>query len=47
MTLLDNLEAIVAPDRKAKMNILMSFKKRGITHLPDGRKIEDIVWASH
>jgi len=47
VTLLDNLEVIVAPDRKTKMNIIMSFKKRGITHLPDGRKIEDIVWASH
>jgi len=47
VTLLDNLEVIVAPDRKAKMNIIMSFKKRGITHLPDGRKIEDIVWASY
>jgi len=47
VTLVDNLEAIVAPSQKARMEILMSFKKRGISTLPDGRKIEDIVFASH
>ena len=47
VTLVDNLEAIVAPSQKARMDILMSFKKRGVSTLPDGRKIEDIVFASH
>ncbi|MBZ0273704.1 phage head morphogenesis protein, partial [bacterium] len=47
VTLVDNLDAIVAPTQKARMEILMSFKKRGISTLPDGRKIEDIVFASY
>ncbi|HPQ72289.1 MAG TPA: phage head morphogenesis protein, partial [bacterium] len=44
VTLLDNLECIVAKSSSERSAVLAAFKKRGITRLPDGRKIEDIVF---
>ncbi|MDP8223077.1 MAG: hypothetical protein P9L99_06940, partial [Candidatus Lernaella stagnicola] len=45
VTLLDNLESIVAKSSSERSAVLAAFKKRGITRLPDGRKIEDIVFV--
>lgn len=43
VTLLDNLESIVVRGQLEKKKILDVFKKHGISVLPDGRKIEEIV----
>ncbi len=43
VTLLDNLENIVVHGQIEKREILDVFKKHGISVLPDGRKIEQIV----
>jgi len=51
VTLLDNIEHIVAGSANERNRIIESFTKRGITVLPDGRKVGDVVqtpgtWAS-
>lgn len=51
VTLLDNIDFIVAGSANERNQIVSSFTKRGITHLPDGRKIGDVVrtpstWAT-
>lgn len=43
VTLLDNIEYIVANSAAERQKIIKSFTSRGIKKLPDGRKIEDIV----
>lgn len=43
VTLLDNLEAMVVGSESERTKVLAVFKKHGISVLPDGRKVEDIV----
>ena len=43
VTLLDNVEYIVTENTAERDSVLKSFAKRGITALPDGRKIEEVV----
>jgi hypothetical protein len=43
VTLLDNIEFIVAGSDNERREIIQSFTRRGIKKLPDGRKVEDIV----
>jgi len=43
VTILDNIELIVAGSEKEKKSILAVFQKLGITKLPDGRAVKDIV----
>ncbi len=43
VTLLDNLDYIVTGSRTEREKVLKSFTSRGITVLPDGRKVEDVV----
>jgi len=45
VTLLDNLECIVAKSSSERSAVLAAFKKRGVSRLADGRKIEDIVFV--
>jgi len=45
VTLLDNLECIVAKSSSERSAVLAAFKNRGINRLQDGRKIEDIVFV--
>ena len=41
--LLDNLEVIVVGSERQSRRLLEVFRKRRISELPDGRKVEDIV----
>ncbi|MCC6144222.1 MAG: hypothetical protein IT368_10495 [Candidatus Hydrogenedentes bacterium] len=43
VTLLDNIETIVTGSQAERERVLKSFTSRGITVLPDGRKIEEVV----
>jgi len=43
VTLLDNIETIVTGSQAERERVLSSFTSRGITVLPDGRKIEEVV----
>ena len=43
VTLLDNIEVVAAKSSAQRTQVIEAFKKHGITRLPDGRKIEDIV----
>ena len=45
-TLLDNIEYIVTNSVTEQKKVIQSFTSRGITKLPDGRKIEDVVCTS-
>ena len=45
VTLLDNIEYIVANSTAERQKIIKSFTSRGIKKLPDGRKVEDIVYT--
>jgi len=45
VTLLDNIDCIVAGSASERRAIIQAFKKRGISRLPDGRKIESIVFG--
>ncbi|MCL5102764.1 MAG: phage head morphogenesis protein, partial [Armatimonadetes bacterium] len=45
VTLLDNLEAIVVSSESERTRVLAVFKKHGISRLPDGRKVEEMVLA--
>ena len=42
---LENLEFIVVNYQSDLDDILLSFKRAGVTKLPDGRKIEDVVFT--
>jgi hypothetical protein len=46
VSLVDNIDIIVVDDLDEKTEIIQSFKKRAIGKLPDGRRIEDIVFTS-
>ncbi|MEE9367940.1 MAG: hypothetical protein V3V05_03645 [Pontiella sp.] len=46
VTLLDNIEYIVTNSTTEQKKVIQSFVNRGITKLPDGRKIEDMVRTS-
>jgi len=46
LTLLDNIECIVASSASERRTVIQAFKKHGITKLPDGRRIENIVLES-
>lgn len=43
LTLLDNIQYIVGGSDANRRAIIQAFKDKGITHLPDGRAIEDVV----
>jgi hypothetical protein len=43
VTLLDNLENIVVNSESERKTVLDTFRKYGVTMLPDGRKIEEMV----
>jgi len=43
VTLLDNLEVIVVPTQSERTKVLAVFTKHGVSVLPDGRKVADIV----
>ncbi len=43
ITLLDNIELIVVNTNEQRRRLLEVFRKRQISKLPDGRKVEDIV----
>lgn len=43
VTLLDNIEYIVTENASERSRVLNSFAKQGITVLPDGRKIEEVI----
>jgi SPP1 gp7 family putative phage head morphogenesis protein len=43
ITLLDNIEAIVVGSESERTQVLAVFKKHGISKLPDGRKVEEII----
>jgi SPP1 gp7 family putative phage head morphogenesis protein len=43
--LLENMDSIVVGDAGRRAKIIALFKKHGITTLPDGRRIEDVVFA--
>lgn len=43
ITLLDNLESIVVHSNAEKSKVLDVFKKYGVSTLPDGRKVEELI----
>ena len=43
VTLLDNIDVIVAKDTEERRAILRALRKHGVTELADGRRITDIV----
>jgi len=43
VTLLDNIETVAVRNSKERADVIAAFRKRGITELPDGRKIEEVV----
>jgi nitrogen regulatory protein PII-like uncharacterized protein len=43
VTLLDNLENIVVDSAMERKTVLDTFRKHGVSRLPDGRKIEELV----
>jgi len=43
VTLLDNLQFVTVGSETAKHKVLKVFQKHGVTHLPDGRPVNDIV----
>lgn len=43
VTLLDNLEAIVVPSQSERTKVLAVFTKHGVSVLPDGRNVADII----
>jgi hypothetical protein len=45
VTLLDNIEFIVARSDNERREIIQTFTRRGIKKLSDGRKVEDIVYT--
>jgi len=43
VTLLDNLQYVTVSSETAKRKVLKVFQKHGVTRLPDGRQVKDIV----
>jgi hypothetical protein len=43
VTLLDNIDVVAVSSQSQRRQVIQAFKKHGITRLPDGRRIEDIV----
>ena len=43
VTLLDNLQYVTVSSDTAKRKVLNVFRKHGVTRLPDGRQVKDIV----
>ena len=43
VTLLDNIDVVAVRSASDRTKVIAAFKKHGITRLPDGRRIEDIV----
>jgi hypothetical protein len=43
VTLLDNIEAVAVRSSDQQTKVIEAFRKHGITRLPDGRRVEDIV----
>jgi hypothetical protein len=43
VTLLNNIDVIVVGSEREKRRLLDVFRKRRISRLPDGRKVEDII----
>ena len=43
VTLLDNIEVVAVRNSAQRTQVIEAFRKHGITRLPDGRKVEDIV----
>ena len=44
VTLLDNIDRIVVGTESERQNLLNVFKKHNISRLPDGRKIDEMVF---
>jgi len=43
VTFLDNIEVVAVRTSAQRTQVIEAFRKHGITRLPDGRKVEDIV----
>ncbi|MDP8237868.1 MAG: hypothetical protein P9X24_02150 [Candidatus Hatepunaea meridiana] len=43
VTLLDNLQLVTVSNETAKRKVLNVFRKHGVTRLPDGRQVKDII----
>jgi len=43
VTLLDNIDVIVVNGSQRKQALLDVFRKHGITKLPDGRTVEQVI----
>jgi len=43
VTLLDNIDVIAVGSEAQRRQVIQAFKKHGITRLPDGRRVQDIV----
>jgi len=43
VTFLDNIEAVAVRSADQRTKVIEAFRKHGITRLPDGRKVEDIL----
>ncbi len=43
VTLLDNIDVVAVRNSSERTKVIQAFKKHGITRLPDGRRVQDIV----
>jgi len=43
VTLLDNIDVVAVSSQAQRRQVIKAFKKHGITKLPDGRRVDDIV----
>ena len=43
VTLLDNIQVVAVRDDAQRREVIEVFHKHGITRLPDGRRVEEIV----
>ena len=43
VTLLDNIQVVSVRNETERKRVLEVFRKHGVTRLPDGRRVQDIV----
>ena len=43
VTLLDNLDVVAVKSSTERTKVIAAFKKHGISRLPDGRRVEEVV----
>jgi len=43
VSVLDNIDLVVVGSPSERQRVIKAFHDIGVTHLPDGRKVEDIV----